>query len=432
MPGRRFKFDQPCASQLRLGATGRAGVLFLAVSCASALVILRCAAPADGADAEKRPVRTYESAYYIIHSDLDRDKILEAHARMTAVAREYHRRTRGFAGKIRKKMPFYLFRRREDYIRNGGVPGSAGLFSVWGGRAKLMAYAGNSRVWHTVQHEAFHQFAYYVIRGKIPIWVNEGLAEYFGSGLWTGDGLVTGIIPPARLRRIKRLIKSNQMLPFARMLRMNSRQWSASLNLRNYDQAWSMCHFLIHANDGKYSGAFSSFISDISRGRPAEHAFAARFGKDIEAFQKRYSAWWRNLPEHPTANLYTEASVHALTSYLARGQVLQRKFTDAKAFFRAARDGKLQVDPRRMPRLWLPDSLLEKTLKKAGVLGDWSLETGKRRKTLVLKQADGAVFRGTYRLHGVKSPTTRVEVIPPGKAKEPAGKDAKGKGLSDS
>ena len=33
----------------------------------------------------------------------------------------------------------------------------------------------------------------------MPTWLNEGLAEYFGEGIFTGDGFVTGVISPERL-----------------------------------------------------------------------------------------------------------------------------------------------------------------------------------------------------------------------------------------
>ena len=45
------------------------------------------------------------------------------------------------------------------------------------------------------------------IGGDIPIWVNEGLAEFFAQGLYTGDGFVTGVIPPSRLDRLKSFIR---------------------------------------------------------------------------------------------------------------------------------------------------------------------------------------------------------------------------------
>ena len=70
----------------------------------------------------------YEIRYYVIHSDLDIDTVREAAARMNGMAEEYHRRTKGFAGKIRKKLAFYLFRTPAAYLALGGPEGSAGVF----------------------------------------------------------------------------------------------------------------------------------------------------------------------------------------------------------------------------------------------------------------------------------------------------------------
>jgi hypothetical protein len=49
-----------------------------------------------------------------------------------------------------------------------------------------------------------------VIGGELPIWVNEGMAEYFGEGIFTGDGFITGVIPPKRLRMIKETSSSKK------------------------------------------------------------------------------------------------------------------------------------------------------------------------------------------------------------------------------
>ncbi len=136
-----------------------------------ALLPAACAAlllgwPAEPLAAEDS-LKTYQSPYYVIHTDLDIDAAREAAVRTMAMAEEYHRRTRGFSGVIRSKLPFYLYRRAEDYHRAGGPAGSVGAFT--GGR--LMALAGErpgKRTWHTLQHEGFHQFAYAVIGGHIP------------------------------------------------------------------------------------------------------------------------------------------------------------------------------------------------------------------------------------------------------------------------
>src|SRR6267154_384999 len=74
--------------------------------------------------------------------------------------------------------------------------------------------------WQIVQHEGFHQFVYFVVGGDVPTWVNEGLAEYFGEGIFTGDGMVTGIIPMRRLKRVKAEIAENKFISTKEMMLM--------------------------------------------------------------------------------------------------------------------------------------------------------------------------------------------------------------------
>ena len=45
------------------------------------------------------------------------------------------------------------------------------------------------------------KFAHATIGHKLPPWLDEGLAEYFGEAIFTGDGYVDGAIPPWRAKR---------------------------------------------------------------------------------------------------------------------------------------------------------------------------------------------------------------------------------------
>jgi hypothetical protein len=316
-------------------------------------------------------MRTYETRYYVIHSDLDEQTVQEAAARLTAMAEEYRQRTSGFSGRIRRRLPFYLFGSRAAYEAAGGRPGSAGQYD--GKDLKALASPQDAQyMWRAIQHEAFHQFAREVIRGRPPIWVQEGLAEYFGGGLWTGDNFVTGLAPPERARRVKAMIAEGRLLPMGQMLSMTGRQWLASMSGRNYDQAWSMVHFLVHAEEGRYRPAFEDFINDLSGGRSPTKAFADRLGGDAEQFQARYCLWWLSQPADPTADRYALAVAQTLTSFLARAASQGQGFADAEAFFQAGRAGRLNSHPSQR----LPESLLSGALAKAPALGRWSLGEG--------------------------------------------------------
>lgn len=357
-----------------------------------ALTVLLPAADAGAQSDSSLP--KFETRYYIIHSPLDRDTLREAAVRIDRMAETYYDRTRGFAGEIRKRMPLYLFDRLADYHAAGGRPGSAGVFD---GR-RLMAVLGagpHSDRWSTVQHEGFHQFADAVITGDIPMWVNEGLAVYFEHGIFTGDDYVTGIIPPARLARVKQLIRTDAVKTIPQMMQISMQDWNAELSFVNYDQAWSMVHFLAHAEGGKYQRAFDGFLRSISNGEMWDDAWITQFGRGTAEFQAQWREYWQTMPDDATAELLTQATVATLTSFLARAVAGRQEFDSADAFFAGAEAGEIEIPAHG----WLPMSLLETALESRDD-GTWSFRGKGKRVQLVYEAPDGVVWTGSFKLRG--------------------------------
>jgi hypothetical protein len=327
---------------------------------------------------------SYETKYYIIHTDLPPEATMEAAVRMTRMAEEYHARTRAFSGDIRRKFDFYLFSNPEDYYQASGAPGTAGVFNL--NRNSLMAIVGDEiggDTWHTVQHEGFHQFAHAVIGGQLPIWVNEGLAEYFGEGLYTGDGFITGVIPPWRLERIKETFKDyteEEFIPIPDMMDMSHYKWNDRMSITNYDQAWSMIHFLAHGEDGAYQKALNDFMVRIGKGQQWQKAWRDTFG-DAAKFEARWKKWWTELPDAPTADLYRQATVATLTSFLARATSQQQKFDSFDTFLKTAEAGDLKFHKDD----WLPPVLLRDAILDARAGGEWSIESPPGKPPLLVR-----------------------------------------------
>jgi uncharacterized protein DUF1570 len=305
-----------------------------------------------GAHVADSELPRYETKYYILCTDVPKEQAQEVGLRMTKMAEEYHARTRDFAGDIRTKLPFFLYQHSADYIAAGGMEGTAGLFD---GHA-LYAVAGerlNDRTWHVVQHEGFHQFAAAVIGGARPMWIDEGLAEYFGEALFTGDGFVSGIVPQWRLKRLREEITGDKLLSVERMMDLSRDEWNGKIAIANYDQAWSMVHFLAHGENGKYRAALAAMMLDLSRGKEPEVAFADNFGS-AAGFEQRWKQYWLKLPDDPTADLYVQATVARLTSYLARATAQKQTFSNYQDFRTAAISKMLKISVSD----WLPDDLL--------------------------------------------------------------------------
>lgn len=345
-------------------------------------------------------LQTYETPYYYFHTDLNVDDAREAVIRTTRMFDAYRSRTaRLFNGHINQKLSFYLFAKPQEYYMAGGIEGTNGVFDG----QKLMGMVIRTRqgdisrlTWHVVQHEGFHQFVSYVIQGQIPIWVNEGMAEYFGEGIFTGDDLLVGVIDDNRLKVVKDGIRENRYKSLREMMYLSHEAWNRDLQGENYDQAWSMVHFLATADKGKYQDAFAAFLQLVSHGQPWENAWIRSFGS-ASGFEDRWKEYWLGLPDHPTANLYARAATEGLTSYLGRAYSQHQTFTSFDEFIRTPAESL-----KAAPADWLPPHLFVDMKDLAGRLSGFgykfSLDSSqpKQPPRIVCELPDGTKMYGTF------------------------------------
>ncbi len=361
---------------------------------------------------------TYPTRYYTIYSDLPLPQVREAELRMTRMAEAYHERTKDFAGSIHQRLPFYLFAHEQDYLDAGGLKDSAGIFDR--SSQLLMAFVGDNpaETWHVVQHEGFHQFAAAVIGGDIPVWANEGLAEYFGEGIFTGDGFVTGIVPDWRLRRIKRELAADKFRSVNQMMNLSHATWNDKLTVANYDQAWSMVHFLAHADNGKYQHAFIGFMRDIGNHRSAPDAWNNNFG-GTEGFEAKWRQYWLNLPEGSTDDAYARATLETLTGVLGRAYAVHQHFSSIDELAKAVTSSAYRFDPRD----WLPSSVFDVALENLTQLEKrgtrfWIASPPNHQPVVVCQTTDGKRVAGQFTLQSghiakvtVAAPTASVDAM---------------------
>jgi hypothetical protein len=305
---------------------------------------------------------------------------------------------------------------KDDYYAAGGPPGSAGVFMYSSDTgSRLMAIAGehiDRNTWHTIQHEGFHQFIHAVIGGELPIWANEGFAEYFGESIFTGDGFVTGVVPPYRLQRLKEEMAANELKPIPKMMMLNSEQWIKELSAANYDQAWSMVYYLIHSDNGKLQKALGAFMVKVGHNEKWERAWLETLGP-ADQFEPQWKAYWQGLPESPTPVLYAQATVATLTSFLSRATDQKQTFADFDAFKNAATtDSGLKISQEE----WLPHSMVESALRATEQSGTWALAISSQNKqpTIAETMEDGTRVIGSYVIRGghVISVGTMVDDLP--------------------
>jgi len=438
-PGSRTAVGERVSARL-LAGMARLRLLLLVI--ATPLVI--ACASLGASDGPSPPLmRGFDTHYYLIYSDLPEDSVREAAVRMTHMAEEYRARTADFSRDIHEKMPFYLYSTAADYYAAGGRPGTAGFYNG----ISLMAVAGrqfNGGTWHIVQHEGFHQFAAAVISRDLPIWVNEGLAEYFGEAVFTGDSFVSGVIPAWRMTRLRDEMDKAKLMNVEDMMRLSHEQWNAQLSVANYDLAWSMVQFLAHGENGRYQQAFGRYMWLLSHNTPPQMAWAQTFG-DTRGFQQNWETYWRGLPDEPTGDLYAKAVMATLTSFLARSAAQHQTFASFDQFLAMAADGKLRQAPPvpliKLPQItaptsepvrpaglntmitpdsvddqWLPPSLLRQGVTNAQAMLDagdqFELHGTGSRQELFCRRADGAKLHGFFVLNDGRAIEVQVTLSP--------------------
>lgn len=258
-------------------------------------------------------MRTYETRHYRIESDLDTPVVLDYGKRLDAMYDEYARRLADFTTPSDQKFSVHLFAKKSDYAKFTGnrVPHSAGIFiPAQRALAGFEEGQGRSGLRQTLQHEAFHQFAWEVISPNLPIWLDEGLAQIFEEGVWTGNQFILGQVPPRRIADLHDDIRQGRFVSFKQFMTMSREQFQArmkdpKLGRAQYNQAWAMTHFLIFAQgeDGapRYRARLLGWLRDIHDGQQPNTAFVDNFSANLDGFEARFREWVARLAPTPMA-----------------------------------------------------------------------------------------------------------------------------------
>lgn len=258
------------------------------------------------------------SKHYRIRSDLPLEETRRYAEHQDAMYKEYMKRLQSLRPRTPPVLDVLMFAKRQDYVDtlrtrfgiNG--TGSGGMFFISPHGAALAYFTEGlpeSRVKHVIQHEGFHQVAHAYFGSDLPPWISEGLAEYFGEAIRVGDDIVLGQSRPDVVGRLADASAAEEHLPFLDLLDMNSERWNANVQSGDaalqYNQSWSMVHFLVHGDDGKYQAPFETLLRLLNEGVPSMPAFNRAFGlndaEDVREFENRWRAFAQAMQPSPFA-----------------------------------------------------------------------------------------------------------------------------------
>jgi hypothetical protein len=282
-----------------------------------------------------------KTAHYHIYTDLDPRLAADLAQRLDAMYDAYAYRLRQFSSRDAQVPPFavYLFCKQDDYLKLTGtrLKNTGGVFMS--GRNLLASFLedqGRDALRRTLQHEAFHQFAYALLSPDLPVWLNEGLAQVFEEAVWNGSTFSLEQVPPRRLRQLQDDMENRRLVRFETMMALTPDQWSKRLEddhgagAVQYNQAWAMTYFLINARDAdgkpRYRARLLQMLSLLHDGNNANDAFKVAFGENLAGFQKRFVEYAGSLKATDEATIMENQDVLAdlLVELKARGQNFDR------------------------------------------------------------------------------------------------------------
>ena len=141
---------------------------------------------------------------------------------------------------------------------------------------------------------AFHEYVHLHIRDNVPgapLWLNEGLAELYGSLKFADNDALLG----APLNHYVRLLREQELLPLTTLFSIGTNSPHYNEDDKNgifYGQSWALVHYLMLGEGGRQE-QFKRFLQQISRGEKAEKAIADSFGVTIEKLEQDLKTYIR-------------------------------------------------------------------------------------------------------------------------------------------
>ena len=177
---------------------------------------------------------------------------------------------------------------------------------------------------------AFHEYVHLHVRDNIPdapLWLNEGLAELYGSFQFSGNDALLG----APIGYFLRLLRSQELLPLSTLFSINTR--SAHYNEQEkaglfYGQSWALVHYLMLSERGRQE-QFTRFINQVSRGEDAAKAIQSVYGMSLEMLEQEL----KNYARRGEFTAQRIASVDNPQAYAAYTAMQRTSLTEAEANF---------------------------------------------------------------------------------------------------
>jgi tetratricopeptide (TPR) repeat protein len=173
-------------------------------------------------------------------------------------------------------------------------PSTPGAFFLKGGsvhyivvREELAGQDGFGTVYHEYVH-LLNDLNF----GRLPLWLNEGLAEFYATTEIQDEKVSFARISPSHLA----VLKNGATLPLARLFAIDhgSPEYTGGGHGQGivYAQSAALTHYLMMDDRGKHRPQLAEFLNQLARGATEDQAAQRAFGS-IDALDKAFESYLR-------------------------------------------------------------------------------------------------------------------------------------------
>ena len=256
----------------------------------------------------------------------------------------------------------YVFPDEKSFAPYRGGRNIAGFFQRRFDANYVAVQVDDARSLGIVYHEYLH---YFVERNipALPLWLNEGLAEFYRTMERTKNGVDLGVPPPEHLELLR-----SRLFPLDALAQVTHTSPDYNEQGRQglfYATSWAVADYLLTGDGPRRRGQFTGYLQSLAAGTPPERAFAAAFGgppgrleEGLRAHLRRVIDtgvyhYWRvrfddlNVDEKATARPMTRDELLARAGLLLADPTASGGAEQVEEHFRAA----LALNPRCAPAL---------------------------------------------------------------------------------
>jgi hypothetical protein len=224
------------------------------------------------------PARRIKSAHYLIYTTINDPDVSALLPQVMEGALAQYRKVAPGTGQSDTPMECYVFERRvewETFTRANTNDSAIYLQIRRGGYAikdKFVAYyIGRYATASVAAHEGWHQYVARHFIGRLPPFLEEGLACLFEGIGWKDENLPRWnlSINQVRVQALRKAIESNKLWPLEKIIAMHAGEVVEENGEKVdafYAQAWCFAKFLYEADNGRFRPDLQRWLTETAYG----------------------------------------------------------------------------------------------------------------------------------------------------------------------